>query len=230
MIEIKRQDKTLTVYIDNQATRNAFTIELIRDIYSLDCNNQYIIIFTNKGSVFSSGLDLNVFLKGSSEALSYLEALNDMVNKLIDCEATTVAYLAGDAYGFGVEFTYFMDYVISARPDITLSLQGVRLGVFPPYTRLLSHVLGYAIVRLLLARPITAEEAKSLGLVHEIGDMDSALKRLFRIPAHTSRLARAHRELVRDALKEARGVLAQLASLADMPETIALIRSFLEKR
>ncbi len=230
MIEVKRQDKTLTVYIDDRATRNAFTIELIRGIYSLECDDRYTIIFTNRGPVFSSGLDLRMFLKGSSEALPYLRALNDMVNKLVDCAATTAVYLAGNAYGFGVEFTYFVDYVISSRPDVVLSLQGIKLGVFPPYTYLLSRTLGYTTVRLLLARPVTAAEARSLGLVHEIGDLNNALKSLFNAPVHVRRLVKIHRALIKEALREADGVLEKLASLADNPETVALIRSFLEKR
>ncbi|MEM0183901.1 MAG: enoyl-CoA hydratase/isomerase family protein [Thermoproteus sp.] len=217
-------------YMNFQSNRNAFTLELIRKIKSINCNDIETIIFSNRGPVFSSGLDLRVFLQGVEEARRYLAELNDMVHKLLDCEANTMAYMTGDAYGFGVEFTYFVDYVAASRSDLILSLQGIKLGVFPPYTYMLADVLGHETVRLLLARPIYAEEARRIGLVHHIGGLDDALSRLFKAPRHVFPYAKAHRRLVKDALRRADAVLEELAGLAGREETTSLIRSFLEKR
>lgn len=227
MIEVERQDNMLLVYLNSIANRNAFTLEVINKLSSIRCEGLDLVVFSNRGDVFSSGLDLGVFLRGSVAAREYLASLHRLVEHVLDCTATTVAYLSGDAYGFGVEFTYFVDYVVAAAPGLKLSLQGIKLGVFPPYTIMLAELLGYNVVRSLLARPITAEEAKAMGLVHHIGTLDDAIRKIFIVPRHTFRIVKYNRHMIRKHLKEE--VLYQLAALADDEDTKSLISRFLRK-
>ncbi|MEZ0319042.1 MAG: hypothetical protein ABWK05_03485 [Pyrobaculum sp.] len=51
---------------------------------------------------------------------------------MLSCRERLFAVVAGDAYGFGVEFLYFVDYAMALKGDLKFSLQGVNFGVFPP--------------------------------------------------------------------------------------------------
>jgi enoyl-CoA hydratase/carnithine racemase len=226
VLEIKRQGDVLIVALAAVEKRNAFTPELVDALSSLDCSEPGALVITNKGPAFSSGLDLKIFLTNKSTVKNYLYKINNLVEKLINCNKNTLIYLNGDAYGFGVELTYFADVVAAARPDVRLSLQGVKFGVFPPYTIALAKLLGPTTVRSLLAGPITAEAAVGLGLVHYIAPLEEVLATAFRPPGHIFKRARAHRELLREGLAEAPRILDELAELAEDSATRSLISRF----
>jgi enoyl-CoA hydratase/carnithine racemase len=133
--------------------------------------------------VFSAGLDLFVFLQSKDAVLDYLFKVHKLVKKLIECKGCTIAYLSGGVYGFGVEFLYFIDYVVASREDVKFSLQGVDFGVFPPYTVALGrHLFGYGHLRIMLSREFDAKEALQFDIVSQIGQLD--LGRLFRPPTY----------------------------------------------
>lgn len=227
MLEVKRQDGVLLAVLSSIHNRNAFSEELISALSSLDCSSADIVVFTNEGRVFSAGLDLKAFLTNKEYMKKYLYLINNLVIKILDCNANTIVYLNGDAYGFGVEFTYFADVVAAARPDIVLSLQGVRYGVLPPYTLPLADVLGFATVRALLAGPLTAEAASRLGLVHYIAPLEEVLRTVLKPPPHIFARVKAHRRLLRKALESIGPSLEDLAQLAEDADTRSLVAGFL---
>ena len=205
--------------------RNAFTYKLIEKLMSIECKNTTII--TNSGNIFSSGLDLSVFLQGRDAVLEYLFKIHTLVRKLLGCEGRLIAVVNGDVYGFGVEFLYFMDYVVATKRDYKFSLQGVNLGVFPPYTVAVGRRLfAPAHLRVMLNREFTAEEAFHFGLVSQIGDLE--LRKLFSPPTYVAEVV-SHRKWLTSFIDEAVPILYKLAEVATQEETIKRLREFFEK-
>ncbi len=224
---MERRDYGLLAVLNDVARRNAFTRDIIRGLMDLDCDADVIVI-TNSGPTFSAGLDLRELVGPPERVRDYLHSVHGLVRRIVNCDARIVAVLNGDAYGFGVEFTYFADLVVASREDIRLSLQGVALGVLPPYTLALGgELLGYAAVRALLSAPLDARRAQMLGLVHIIGDFDPT-KDMFRVPRHVRGLVSARRALA-GKIDRALGTLEELARVASGTPTRQLIERFLEK-
>jgi len=191
----------------------------------VECKNTTII--TNSDNVFSSGLDLSVFLQGRDAILEYLFKIYGLVKKLLSCEGRLIAVVNGDLYGFGVEFLYFMDYVVATRRDYRFSLQGVNLGVFPPCTAAVGRRLfSSAHLRIILNRKFTAEEALHFGIVSQIGELE--LKKLFSPPAYVAEVV-SHRKWLVSFIDEATSIFYKLAEVATREEIIRRLRVFREK-
>lgn len=205
--------------------RNAFTYRLIEKLLGIECKD--ITVITNLSNVFSSGLDLSVFLQGRDAVLEYLFRIHRLVKKLLSCEGRLIAVVNGDVYGFGVEFLYFMDYVVAAKRDYKFSLQGVNLGVFPPYTVAIGRRLfAPAHLRVMLNREFTAEEAFHFGIVSQIGNLE--LKKLFSPPAYVAEVV-SHRKWLVSFVDEAIPVFYKLAEVATQEETVKRLREFFKK-
>ncbi|MEM4673998.1 MAG: enoyl-CoA hydratase/isomerase family protein [Pyrobaculum sp.] len=206
------------------AKRGAFTIEVLESLYRLDCSSGVVV--RGSGGVFSSGLDLSIFLEGREAALEYLFKVHSVVKKILNCPGGVYAVVEGDAYGFGVEFLYFVDYAAAAR-GVKFSLQGVNLGLFPPYTTALGRRLfAYGHLRVMLNRPFTAEEAFTFGVVSKVGSLDL---NLFSPPASLDQYVKPRRWLL-DIIDEALPYLYKLVEVGTSEESRRRIAKFLRKR
>lgn len=224
MITIEKIGKFVRVVLKGDK-RNAFTPGLIEELSKINCDEDVVI--TNMGPVFSAGLDLSVFLEGKEAVLEYLFKVHGLVKKFLQCGGRTVAYINGDVYGFGVEFLYFLDYVVASRGDIKLSLQGVNFGVFPPYTVAIgSRIMTPFHLKTLISRPVTAQEALYMGIVSEIGQLD--LGKLFTPPQHVFRLI-TPRNLLLGLVDEAVPFFYKLAEISTFEETRRRIRQFIQR-
>lgn len=126
------------------------------------------IIITGNGRAFSSGDDIDAMyeLKDEKEAKEFFSTLYEAVESLIDSRKPVVCAVNGLAYGGGCEILLFCDIVISTS-DAKFAIPEGRLGLIPPMAITAGYaLLGRMINRLALTgEPITAEEAKHLGLV-----------------------------------------------------------------
>lgn len=205
--------------------RGAFTREVLDVLSSVDCSSGLVV--RGGGEVFSSGLDLSIFLEGKEAALEYLFKLHGAVKRLLKCAGRVVALVEGDAYGFGVEFLYFVDYA-AALKGVRFSLQGVNLGLFPPYTVAIGRRLFlYGHLRVMLSRPFSAEEALQFGVVSQVGEADLAA--LFSPPGYVEEFVRPRRWLL-EVIDEAIPYLYRLAELGSSEETKKRILWFLERK
>ena len=157
-----------------------------------------VVIMTGKGRAFSSGDDIEgwrgqpkhmEYMKGDWGMLAMSEGRNlDMLLKeyRIPCQETCVTMLKSGKVYIGAinglcripEYLYAMDFVISA--DIATYAQGDMLAGFCPMaasTQLAPRVLGRrrATELLLLADPISAQEAWRLGLVNKVVPLDQVM-------------------------------------------------------
>jgi Enoyl-CoA hydratase/carnithine racemase len=222
MIRIETSDEYNKVVLLG-VKRNAFTPQLVEQLSKVDCDKNLLIV--NEGPIFSAGLDLSIFIYDKDAILNYLFNIHKLIKKFINCQGHVAVYMSGDAYGFGVEFLYFVDYVVASRETLKYSLQGVNFGVFPPYTvaigqRLFSH--GH--LRVMLSREFDAREAFQFGIISQIGQLD--VGRLFKPPMYLSEFIRPRRWLSA-VVDEAVPYLYKLAEIGSREETRECIKKFL---
>ncbi|ABL88823.1 Enoyl-CoA hydratase/isomerase [Pyrobaculum islandicum DSM 4184] len=224
MVRIETVGKYIKVVLTGEK-RNVFSLEMINQLMNVSCDRDVLV--TNEGPVFSSGLDLSIFLQNKDDVLEYLFKIHRFVKKILSCPGRVIAYVTGDVYGFGVEFLYFTDYVIASSENIKFSLQGINFGVFPPYTIAIGNRLfpiGY--LKVMLNREFYTREALSFGIVSEIGSL--SIEKLFSPPVYTQEHIKPRRWLL-DVVEEAVPYLFKLAEIGTREETRERIRKFLRR-
>ncbi|MFC3050655.1 enoyl-CoA hydratase/isomerase family protein [Kordiimonas pumila] len=172
-------DGVATVTLSRPDVHNAFNDDLIWEL-----NNSFTtlgtnpdvraIILTGAGKNFSAGADLN-WMKAAAnysaeQNMRDAKQLSGMLGTLDTCPKPTIAIVNGAAYGGGVGLVACCDIVIAVE-SASFALSEVRLGLTPatisPYV---VAAIGQRAARryFLTAERFGAEEARRIGLVHEI--------------------------------------------------------------
>lgn len=222
--------------------KNAFTAamyEQLRDLLIAADANEAVtaILITGAGSAFSAGNDLEDFLKfppvdEDAPPFSFLKALAQVRKPVI-------AAVNGLAVGIGATMLFHCDLVY-AQSTARFSFPFVSLGLVPEggSSLLLPRLVGHrrASEILLLGAPLSAEEAKAIGLVNAVVEqpvLEVALENARRI----SQLPRGAVAATKALLTQPSDVVAQINR-----EAIAFVRrttsasakeafsAFLEKR
>lgn len=128
-----------------------------------------VLILTGSGNkAFSAGVDIKDHLPNQVEAM--IRKVHEVVDTLSQIEAVTLAVVNGMALGGGCELVACCDLAIAASEAI-FGQPEIKLGVFAPVaSALLPHQIGYkkAFELLLTGDPISAHEAKEVGLVNQV--------------------------------------------------------------
>lgn len=131
-----------------------------------------VVILTGAGTkVFCAGADLTE-RKGMSEGqvLDYLNLIQSTMLAIEQLPQPVIAALNGSAFGGGTELALACDLRIMTE-EAVLRLTEVRLGIIPGAggTQRLSRLIGKSRAKemILTARPMGAQEALNLGLVHK---------------------------------------------------------------
>ncbi|MFY7961183.1 MAG: enoyl-CoA hydratase/isomerase family protein [Elsteraceae bacterium] len=171
------------------------------------------IIITGAGDkAFAAGTDISQFLSFSKpqDAIDYEERVGKVVERIERCPTPTIAAIAGACTGGGA--------AIAVACDIRVAAANVRIGM--PIARTLgnclskenyarfANLIGAARVKEMIftGRLIEAEEARAIGLVHEIVPPDGDL--MARAEALAATIA-GHAPLTLRATKESLRRLAQ---------------------
>lgn len=185
---------TAIVTLNRPQLHNAFDDELIARLttlfHELGSNNEVrTVLLTANGKSFSAGADLNWMRRMAdySESENYQDAMRlaDMLRTLNELPKPTIALVHGATFGGGVGLVACCDIVL-ATPEASFSLSEVKLGIIPsvisPYV---VSAIGPRMARryLLTAERFDAEEARRIGLVHELVDADSLRTRADEIAA-----------------------------------------------
>jgi len=171
-----------------------------------------------------------------------LAAFHHIFRQLARAECITIAAVHGHCLGGGMELATFCDFVI-ATESAHFGLPEIKLGCFPPVAMVtLPELVGARIAMdlILTGREITADEAKTLGLISRVvaePALDKSVRELiaeFRAlsPSVLKLTGRAMRRSLRqefenDLSKIEQVYLNQLMKTEDAREGI---RAFLEKR
>jgi methylglutaconyl-CoA hydratase len=173
-----------TVTLNRPEIHNAFDDTLIARLtaafVSLDDDPDVrVVVLKGAGRSFCAGADLNWMKRmavfGEEENLSDANALAAMLRSLYALSKPTIARVAGAAYGGGVGLVAACDIAI-AVPEATFALSEARLGLIPatigPYVL---EAIGVRQARryFLTAERFDADEARRIGLVHEVVAADA---------------------------------------------------------
>lgn len=178
-LEIERDGKVATIWMNRPAVFNAFDEQLIAELAAacreLDGDPTVrVVVLGGRGKHFSAGADLNWMKR----AAQFTEAQNlddarkfaGMLRTLSQMSKPTIARVQGAALGGGTGLTAACDMAVAAS-DAVFSTSEVRFGIIPsaisPYVlRAIGprHALRY----FLSAERIAAERALTIGLVGDV--------------------------------------------------------------
>jgi methylglutaconyl-CoA hydratase len=180
------------VALNRPDVHNAFDETLIAElthvVRTLDADASIrVLVLEGRGKSFCAGADLNWMKKmagfSHAENLADANALAAMLSALNGMSKPTLARVHGAAYGGGVGLVACCDIAIGT-PGATFALSETRLGLIPaaisPYV---IEAIGARAARryFLSAERFGAEEARRLGLLHELvseAELDAAVDRL----------------------------------------------------
>ncbi|MEI6817630.1 MAG: enoyl-CoA hydratase-related protein [Bacteroidota bacterium] len=139
-----------------------------------DKNDLKLIVFEGAGKHFSFGASVDEHKKEFAGAM--LRGFHQLFYSIRDLGIPTLAKISGQCLGGGMELAIMCNFLF-ADTTAKMGQPEIILGVFPPPASLiLPEKIGYAKAEELLitGKTITADEAKSLGLINEVfTDMDS---------------------------------------------------------
>ena len=139
---------------------------------------------------FCAGADLTEFGTAPSQAIARQARWErDIWGLFLGIRKPLVAALHGYVMGSGVEMACLCDVRI-ASPDAVFGMPEVALGMVPAAggTQTIPRIIGVgpALEMLLTNRRVTAQEAKRLGLVHEIVPKEALLEESERVASAIS--------------------------------------------
>ena len=182
-LQFEQQNQVATVWINRAELHNAFNTQVIEELHACfqSLNNRddvRVVILAGRGKSFSAGADLNWMKQAgqASQVENQADALKlaKMLQSLATLKQPTIARVHGIAFGGGMGLASACDICI-ASTDAKFATSEVRLGLAPstisPYV---IRAIGarQASRYFLTAERITAEQAKTIGLVHEVTTAD----------------------------------------------------------
>ena len=175
----ERAGGVATVTLNRPEVRNAFDEHLIAELTDLfqeldQDDGVRVVVLGGTGKSFSAGADLNWMRRTAeySKAGNFEDALRlaRMMRSLDTLSKPTVAKVHGAAFGGGIGLVACCDLVVAAESAV-FSFSEVRLGLLPaaigPYVL---AAIGSRNARryFLSAERFSADEARRIGLVHEV--------------------------------------------------------------
>jgi len=201
------------VWLNRSELHNAFNAELIEEMISLfeSFKDERLIILSGRGPSFCAGADLNWMkaMKNYSKEENFRDSkrLAKMFSAINECNIPVIGRINGHALGGGVGLVSVCDYVI-ATPETLMGFTEVRLGLIPavisPYC---ISKIGESNARawMLSGERFSAEEAKRMGLVHEVcslNDLDQKVDEIKKkFLAAGPEAAKEAKRLVREVMK-----------------------------
>jgi enoyl-CoA hydratase/carnithine racemase len=177
---VNDEDATRVITLRRPEKKNAVTQDMYRglsDAIDTAQNNPAIrcIIISGGGSgVFTSGNDLEDFLKDSTSTAETPRAASNAVKLLYSLAHNVkpiIAAVDGVAIGIGTTMLFHCDYVLASKSAV-FSTPFINLGLVPEgaSSLLMPRTMGYqrAFAMLVMGRKFTADEAREAGFVNVV--------------------------------------------------------------
>ena len=250
-LQLEIRQGVATIWMNRPDRHNAFDETLIAELDHAvqrlgDDPNARVIVLGGRGKSFSAGADLNWMRRAAGysveENLRDARALAAMLRSIDRAQKPTIARVHGPAFGGGTGLVCACNIAI-ATTDATFATTEVKFGIVPatigPYVvRAIGERNAYRYF--LTAERLNADEARRIGMVHEVSAPDAIDARIGALAsalliggpkaqAAAKQLIRtvSHR-IVDDAVVEETAQC--IASLRATPEAAEGIAAFLEKR
>ncbi|NIO38576.1 enoyl-CoA hydratase/isomerase family protein [Candidatus Bathyarchaeota archaeon] len=199
------------------------------------------VVITGKGRAFSAGDDIEevASLQTEDEIKSFfLDYATPTVTKIVQLSKPVIAAVNGLAYGGGCEIAMLCDLVVASE-SATFAVPEALIGAIPPIAATIGEsLIGRlnASMMMLTGEPITAREAKLIGLVNQVvplKDLETAAERLAKATMRAAPFSiRAIKRLSykRFKKKDFKQAVAELIETIRRGEGKEGHRAFLEKR
>ena len=250
-LEIAVKGGVARVALNRPDVHNAFDETLIAElthvVRTFDADTSVrVLVLEGRGKSFCAGADLHWMKKmaGFTQAENLADANNlaAMLSALNGMSKPTIARVHGAAYGGGVGLVACCDIAIGT-PEASFALSETRLGLIPaaisPYV---IEAIGARAARryFLSAERFGAEEARRLGLLHELvaeAELDAAVDRLIATLLEAGPQAQAEAKLLIRAVAQRpidQGVIGdtakRIARVRATPEGKEGVAAFLAKQ
>jgi cyclohexa-1,5-dienecarbonyl-CoA hydratase len=230
----------------NRPPLNILDLDTIRELNSklaAALKEQGVRLVEVRGAgekAFSAGVEVRDHLP--DRAPEMLREFHALIRAVLYASCPVLAVVRGHCLGGGLELAIACDFIVASE-DARFGQPEVEVGAFPPVAAVLLPRLipeKKALELILTGEPITAEQAKQLGLVNRVAataELEGEAARFSALllgrSAQVTMLARKAARLVplamlESALREAERIyLEQLLPTEDASEGL---RAFLEKR
>ncbi len=229
------------VTLNRPEVRNAFNETLIEELAAAFIElgqraDLRVIVLAAEGKAFCAGADLNWMkaMAGYSWDENHADAtrLADMLWAIYSCPVPVIARVQGDVYAGGVGLVACADIAV-AVDAAGFCLSEAKLGLMPatiaPYV---VRALGEQASRryFVTAERFTADEARRLGLVHEVATADALDAKVDDLAAAICANGPAATRACKRLVKDVAGREITLALRDDTARRIADIRASAEGR
>ena len=246
------QDGVARITLNDPERLNPITRPMLREIRVAlgrieEDETVRVLVLTGAGRGFCSGQDLTeAVVQTASPAETVAESLDEFYHPMIDAlralRVPTIAAINGIAAGAGANIALHCDLVVAAQ-SASFVEAFTRIGLVPDCggTWLLPRLIGEARSRalMMLAEPLSAEEAVAWGLIYRAVPDDSFAAEVQALAARLAKGPTRAYTMIREALNSGashglsaqldveRALQAQAAGSADFREGVA---AFSEKR
>jgi len=167
------------------------------------------VVIAGSPTAFTAGADLQDFLRAAQHMEGLRPQTMRFLHRIAHAGKPLVAAVEGVAIGIGTTLLLHCDYVVAAI-DARFSTPFVNLGLVPEAgsSLLMPRLMGArrAFELLVMGRPLSADDAKALGLVNDVvpaGEVEpEALKAARQIAALPAEAVAASRRLIRGSTAE----------------------------
>ena len=193
------KDSIAWITLNRPEVLNALNRKLWREIYenlehAEKNENVRAIVITGAGKAFCAGDDIKeVFsLKTREECEAFFwNFAAPTITKIISLPKPVIAAVNGLAYGGGCEIAMLCDLVVASK-NATFAVPEALIGAIPPVAAVIgAFIIGRLNVSwmMLTGEPISAEEAKRIGLVNEVVPHEELMLAAERMAKATMRAA-----------------------------------------
>lgn len=226
-VRVESSGDVVTITLSNPERRNALSAAMLDAMLTAmsAVDGARVVVVTGEPPAFCAGADLS-----SAREDEFQTLLGAVLDALVASPVPVVAAVDGAAFGAGLQLVAACDLRM-ATPTSTFAIPAARLGlvVDPGTVAMLARALGDAVARdmLLAAGSWSAERLASLGFVHRLGDVRSAVEWAHEIAALAPLSHAGHKAALRGDLGPAVDARRLAATSADAVEGRA---AFSERR
>ncbi len=171
-------NKVLTVIISRPKSLNALNTELLNELSDIiqelyqNSDTKGLILTGDGDKSFVAGADIKeLALLNQVQALEFAKAGRDLFKQIEDCPKPVIAAVNGFALGGGCELAMAC-HIRIATENAKFGQPEINLGIIPGYggTQRLPQLVGRgkALELMLTGEQISAQDAKTLGLVNHV--------------------------------------------------------------
>ena len=240
------KDSIAWITLNRPEVLNALNRKLWREIYeNLDRAEKNkkirVVVITGAGKAFSAGDDIKEVsnLKTPEETKAFFwNFAAPTIMKIVSLSKPVIAAVNGFAYGGGCEIAMLCDLVVASH-NAKFAVPEALIGAIPP----VAAVVGAFIIgrintswMMLTGEPISAEEAKHIGLVNEVVSHEELLVAAERLAKATMRAAPTSIKAMKKLLslnfdqEKLKMAVEELTNLVQTEEGQEGHKAFIEKR